>query len=120
MYRLHEQRQLAAEKQRLAEQQEEQRRLEEPIFQRPVSPVHPGDAPLSRADKIQKLRQEHQRRHRERQGQYPLDAEEERRIEELEIQVRRCQGVNRLEELEIQVRRCQGVNRLEELEIQVH
>ena len=34
-------------------------------------------APLSRAEKIQQLRADHQRRHRERQGHYPMEDKEE-------------------------------------------
>ena len=47
-------------------------------------------ASLSRAERIQHLRSEHQRRHRERQGQYPLDAQEEayeHQLQEYEKQV---------------------------------
>ena len=34
-------------------------------------------SPMSRAERIQQLREEHQRRHRERQGVYPVDARED-------------------------------------------
>ena len=67
------------------QQREEQFRREQP-FLRPSSPP-PQLPPASRTDRIQQLRLEHQRRHRERHGQYPLDAEEERHIQELERQV---------------------------------
>ena len=53
--------------------------------------VPDGLSPLNRAERIQQLRAEHQRRHRERQGQYPLDAQEEayeRQLQEYEKQVR--------------------------------
>lgn len=54
--------------------------------QRSLSP----SLPQSRAERIQQLRAEHQRRHRERQGQYPLDAQEEqyeRQLQEYERKV---------------------------------
>ena len=34
--------------------------------------------PQSRAERIHELRAQHQRRHQERRGQYPLDAREEK------------------------------------------
>ena len=46
--------------------------------------------PLSRAEKIQQLRADHQRRHRERQGHYPMEDKEEeyeRQIQEDERKV---------------------------------
>lgn len=49
-----------------------------------------ASSPSSRTERIQQLRAEHQRRHRERQGQYPLDAQEEayeRQLQEYERQV---------------------------------
>lgn len=45
----------------------------------------------TRTDKIQQLREEHQRRHQERQGRYPLDEQEEmyeRHLQEMERRVR--------------------------------
>ncbi|XP_078322047.1 partitioning defective 3 homolog isoform X2 [Crassostrea virginica] len=39
---------------------------------------------MSRAEKIQHLRREHQRRHQEREGQYPLDDSEERYEQEIQ------------------------------------
>ncbi len=41
-----------------------------------VAPESPPSS-ASRAERIQQLRAEHQRRHRERHGQYPLDHQEE-------------------------------------------
>ena len=62
-----------------------------PQSQYPGSQFHPGSQqeafypgsqqeggpPLSRAEKIQQLRADHQRRHRERQGHYPMEDKEE-------------------------------------------
>ena len=53
------------------------------------SPGGTGTSP-NRNERIQQLRAEHQRRHRERQGQYPLDAKEEqyeKQIQEFERKV---------------------------------
>ena len=50
----------------------------------------PPIVPVSRAARIQQLRSEHQRRHRERHGQYPQDDREEqyeRQLQEYERQV---------------------------------
>ena len=46
----------------------------------PPSQHHTHDTfspPATRANKIQQLRAHHQQRHRERQGQYPMDSKEE-------------------------------------------
>ncbi len=62
-----------------------------PATHRTASP--PPVAAVSRAERIQQLRQQHQQRHVARQGQYPMDAEEElyeRQIQEYETQVRGC------------------------------
>ncbi|WAQ93977.1 PARD3-like protein [Mya arenaria] len=42
-----------------------------------TSDLHRDDTPLSRAEKIQQLRADHQRRHMERHGQYPHEDQEE-------------------------------------------
>ena len=54
----------------------------EPDYQRMCAPKGaqqwgPRGPPESRAARIQQLRAEHQQRHRERQGQYPHDEEED-------------------------------------------
>lgn len=41
---------------------------------------------MSRAEWIQHLRREHQRRHQEREGQYPLDDREERYEKEIQAE----------------------------------
>ena len=54
-----------------------------------TAPEVPG-GPVTRAEKIQQLRADHQRRHQERSGQYPHDDREEeyeRQIQEIEKQV---------------------------------
>lgn len=56
-----------------------------------VPPI-PQHAPInSRAERVNRLRAEHQRKHQERHGQYPLEEQEERHeqwLREQEIKVR--------------------------------
>ena len=55
----------------------------------PVPQQDNTGAPLSRAEKIQQLRADHQRRHRERQGQYPMEDKEEEYEKQIQEEERR-------------------------------
>ena len=65
----------------------------------PGSQFHDGThlessgAPLSRAEKIQQLRADHQRRHRERQGHYPMEDKEEEYEKQIQEDERRVGGM---------------------------
>ena len=80
-FRIQEQYRKRQEKQKYEQQQQKNEdRAKEEIF--PSTPT--------RAERIQQLRSEHQRRHRERHGQYPSDTQEElyeRKIQQFERQV---------------------------------
>ena len=80
-FRIQEQYRKRQEKQKYEQQQQKNEdRAKEEIF----------PSPPTRAERIQQLRSEHQRRHRERHGQYPSDTQEElyeRKIQQFERQV---------------------------------
>ena len=80
------------EQQRVYNQQQQQLHQQHAQQDRDAAPrsLSPPPAGMSRAERIQQLRSEHQRRHKERHGQYPMDAREEqyeRQLQEMERQV---------------------------------